>query len=133
MSKFTVFVLLIILRLVYQPASASPTNSPFTSLITYANSPATIISFKVSQVNHKVLLEWMVGSNEMADRFLVEKSSDGKVYSQVALVFGTDKRQSDTYPFYEKAGKQKIYYRIKLISKDNQITYSRTLPFIPAA
>ena len=75
----------------------------------------------------------MVGSNETADCFLVEKSSDGKVYSQVALVFGTDKRQTDTYPFYEKAGKQKIYYRIKLISKDNQVTYSRTLPFIPAA
>ena len=133
MSKFTVFVLLIILRLVYQPAAANPINSPFTSLLTQANSSATIISFKVSQVNHKVLLEWMVGSNEMADRFLVEKSSDGKVYSEVALVFGTDKRQTDMYPFYEKAGKQKIYYRIKLISKDNQVTYSRSLPFIPAA
>ncbi len=74
----------------------------------------------------------MVGENETADQFEVEKSTDGKTFTLTALVFGTDKPETDKYQFYEKAGDQKILYRIKLINKNRSIEYSDVIEINPA-
>ena len=132
MSKFTVFVLIIMLRLFYQPAT-NQYSAPFASPAPQTTLSATFLSFNGSLKNHRVFLEWKVSENETADCFQVEKSTDGASYSLVALVFGTDKLHTDTYPYYETLDKQKTFYRIKLISKNKQITYSRSLTIIPAA
>lgn len=93
--------------------------------------PATFISVSGSISNNKAIIDWTVGENETADKFEVEKSTDGKNFSMAALVFGTDKPATDQYQFYEKAGKVKILYRIKLINKNKETVYSTIIEINP--
>ena len=86
-----------------------------------------IVSLEGSKSNNKAILQWKVADNEGADQFEVEKSFDGKNYSTAAFVFGTDKSGIDQYLFYEKAADKKVTYRIKIVNKDRQATYSNII------
>ena len=136
MTKFSAFIIIIALRIVFHPSHAQSDMAPFaspsplpTSTISFSN--ARLISVEGSIRNKKVILNWVVGQNETADQFEVEKSTDGKTFTLAALVFGTDKPETDNYRFYEKAGKKKILYRIKLINKNQQAEYSAIIEINP--
>ena len=134
MTKYPALIIILALRLIYQPSHAQPGISPFASpspLPTVAASPAKVISVNGSVRNHKVLLQWVVGENETAEQFEVEKSTDGISFTMAALVFGTDKADTGTYEFYEKAGPQKVLYRIKLINKNKKTEYSPVIEINP--
>jgi hypothetical protein len=136
MSKYAAFVILFALRILYHPSAAQVTTAPFGSpaLLSAKNIsfvPARLISFDGSISNHKVILNWEVAENETADQFEVEKSIDGKTFFMAALVFGTDKSDKDKYQFYEKAGNQKVLYRIKIINKNRQTAYSSVIEINP--
>jgi hypothetical protein len=137
MAKYTTFIIIIALRVFYQPSPNQPETSPFASpshlpASTISFVPAKLINVNGSISNHKVILNWVVGENETADQFEVEKSSDGKIFTLTALVFGTDKPETDKYQFYEKAANQKILYRIKLINKNRSTEYSEVIEINPA-
>ena len=136
MTKFTAFVFIVALRIVYHPSDAQNDFAPFASpsplpTATISIAPAKLISINGSISNHKVILNWVVGANETADKFEVEKSTDGKTFTLAAMVFGTDKTETDNYMFYEKAGKKKVLYRIKLINKNQQTEYSSIIEINP--
>ena len=136
MTKFTAFVILVALRIVYHPADATNNIAPFTSFSprpasTLSVAPAKLISITGSISNNKVILNWVVGANETADKFEVEKSTDGKTFTLAALVFGSDKSETDNYLFYEKAGSKKTLYRIKMINKNQQAEYSSVIEINP--
>jgi hypothetical protein len=103
------------------------------STSTFSATSARLFRIEGSIVNHKVILNWVVGENETADQFEIEKSTDGKNYILAALVFGTDKMEGDNYQFYEKAGNQKVSYRIKLINKNHKTEYSPVVEINPNA
>jgi len=111
------------------PLSARP-QVPFTTLsfsesIDPSVSLAKLTAFKGDISGNKIILKWVVNQNETAEQFEVEKSTDGKHFKMAALVFGTDKPETDNYEFYEKkAISKKVLYRIKLISKDLETEYS---------
>lgn len=137
MIKYSAFVILIGLRLFYQPSTqheippfANPTP---VSLTTTSSNPVQLISFNGSISNNRVFLQWQVGENEGADQFEIEKSTDGKIFVMAALVFGSDKPATDTYWFYEKAKNKKFYYRIKIISKNKEAAYSPVITINPKA
>ena len=136
MTKFSAFIIIIALRIIYHPSIAQSGIAPFaspsplsTSTISFSN--ARLISIEGSIHNKKVVLTWVVGQNETADQFEVEKSTDGKNFTLAALVFGTDKPEIDNYLFYEKAGKKKVLYRIKIINKNRQAEYSDVIEINP--
>ena len=117
------------------PASAQTeiplfTSSPSSFNISKAQ-PIKVISFQGAQTNNKVSMQWVIAQNETADQFEVEKSVDGKNFTIVALVFGTDKAETETYMFYEKSISKKVSYRIKCIDKNQTITYSGILVIDP--
>jgi hypothetical protein len=95
--------------------------------------PIKIISFQGNRTNNKVLMQWVINQNETANEFEVEKSMDGKKFSMIALVFGTDKPETETYMFYEKSSSKKVSYRIKCIDKYNNVSYSDILTVNPTA
>lgn len=138
MIKYLSLAVILALRLVYHPASEQPATAPFSfpavsTIQTYAVSvPAKLIEFSASSKDNKVVLSWVVEENETADRFWVEKSTDGKNYATAALVFGSDKPAKDKYEFYEKAGNHKVLYRIKLVNKDSKTQYSEVKEVNPA-
>lgn len=129
MIKNIVFITVIMLRVFYQPANTKENIVPFASPSTLPPTtisavPAKVVSINGHISNNKVMLQWIVSENENAAQFEVEKSIDGKKFIMAALVFGTDKTATDNYQFYEKAGKKKLVYRIKIINKNQAIGYS---------
>jgi hypothetical protein len=132
MTKFVTLVILAALRLLYAPPNEQANNAPFSTPLSLPQISANtaiaqtskIISLKASLNNSKVLLQWAVSENETADQFEVEKSTDGVNYTMTALVFSSDKAETDNYAFYEKAAGKKVLYRIKIINKDKRIEYS---------
>jgi len=136
MTKFTAFVIIVALRIIYHPSHAQTDIAPFASpaplpTTSFSIVPAKVISIDGSISNQKVILNWVVSENETADLFEVEKSTDGKNFSMAALVFGTDKPANGQYQFYEKASKQKTVYRIKLINKNKETEYSEVVEITP--
>lgn len=137
MIRAAALIIIIALRIFYQPG-VQANIIPFagqSSLSTAAilNSSAKLISFTGICKNDKVFLEWTVEENEAACQFEVERSTDGKKYSLTALVFGTDKSEAGKYQFYEKKGRQKTMYRLKLIHKNKKAEYSPVVEIIPNA
>jgi hypothetical protein len=133
MTKYFAFLIIIALRIMYQPGHARVTNPPFASQVSSFSHPVKLQSVAVSINNHRVFLNWTVSENEKADLFEIEKSTDGKKFILAALVFGSDKAETGHYQFYEKAGKKKMHYRVKLINKNKEIEYSTVVKINPPA
>jgi len=136
MTKFTAFVIVVALRIVFHPSHAQHDLAPFASPpsfspVTTVLYPAKLIYFNGNISNKRVFLQWEVSENETADQFEVEKSTDGKNFTMAALVFGTDKPETGNYWFYEKARNKKFYYRIKTINKNRHIEYSSVIEINP--
>ena len=136
MTRTSVFLIIIALRIFYQPDNAKASIAPFTSRpplpsTAQIDASAKLISFNGTIKNNKIFLEWMVEVNEAADQFEIEKSTDGKKYRLTALVFATDMPKTGTYFYYEKAERQKAMYRIKMIHKNKKAEYSPVVSITP--
>jgi hypothetical protein len=136
MTKFAAFTILVALRIIFHPSDERSDRTPFASTSPPSSStifiaPAKLIHITGSISNHKVILNWMVAENESADKFEVEKSTDGKIFTLAALVFGTDKSETDNYQFFEKAGNKKTLYRIRMINKNREAEYSSVIELNP--
>ncbi|HMK26096.1 MAG TPA: hypothetical protein VK483_08710 [Chitinophagaceae bacterium] len=136
MTKFTAFTVLVALRIIFHPSDTRSDRTPFASTSppfssTLFIAPAKLIHITGSISDHKVILNWVVAENESADKFEVEKSTDGKIFTMAALVFGTDRSETDNYQFYEKAGNKKILYRVKMINKNQEAEYSSVIELNP--
>lgn len=77
--------------------------------------------------DHRITLNWTVEHNEQAYLFQVEKSSNGRRFTKVALVLGTDKYHTEQYSFFEPARDEKVYYRLLLTDKSNQTIRTRPI------
>ena len=130
MSKFSVLVIIVMLRILYHPTPAASSPVAFGDP-SPGQLPARVISISGNIDNNKVYLNWKVSENETADIFEIEKSLDGKNFKMAAMVFGTDKSQTEDYQFYEKAGGQKLIYRIKVVDKNKVAAYSQVVEIIP--
>ncbi|MBI3137747.1 MAG: hypothetical protein HYZ15_04100 [Sphingobacteriales bacterium] len=104
---------------------ADPFTSP--STLSVAVSRPSFMEMKAELVQQKIQLSWKVQENQSIDYFEIEKNMDGKHYKLAALVFGTDTPEAGSYLFFDKASGEKISYRIRLISKDNQVILSERI------
>jgi len=93
--------------------------------------PVHLISFQGNMnKNNKVTLNWTVADNETAKSFEVERSSNGRDFTTVGVVFAYEKMGTESYTFYETtSGTDKVMYRLKMIDKNRDVDYSRILIF----
>ena len=85
-------------------------------------------NFVGNLVNNKLRLEWTIAENHDADRFELLKSADGKNFKMAALVFSSEKKGREVYGFVEKVKKEtKMYYRLRMIGRDNKIELSNVI------
>lgn len=96
-----------------------------------AHASNALTHFSATAANNRVTLQWTISKNAETDRFEVEKSIDGKKFSMIALVFGSELSGDANYEFFEKLKKTKSYYRLKIIYKDGRVDYSSII--VPAA
>ena len=88
--------------------------------------PVTLLSFQGSLSKEQAQLQWNVADNQTGDYFEVEKSSDGKKFSTVALVSTTQAQGNASYKYQESADAS-AYYRLKIVNKDRSVSYSKVL------
>lgn len=126
MKFFTLAFLASISMLTYSNSSSAQNNTAPVTASSASASPSTAVisQLNCSIKNDRVLLNWVIDNNQLANQVEIESSTDGKNFTMAALVFGTDKKDSDNYYFYEKAKKGKIFYRLKIINNDSSVQYS---------
>ncbi len=99
--------------------------------------PIQWISFKVSEINKKALLQWTV-QQEKTDvlKFIVQRSTDGRIYTDIDEVNVPLKNDNSIYTYqYTDASSfdGKILYRIKSMDQDNQVRYSTIQTFLASS
>lgn len=109
-----------------------PSTSSNTAVVTL-NFPAPVVlplkllSFNAATEGSIVRLAWRVDENETGNYFEVEKSSDGKTFTSFAKVPVQDGSGVKEYAANDHASAGDVYYRLKMVNKDNSTTYSKVL------
>jgi hypothetical protein len=94
--------------------------------------PVKLESFTAMWINNtnKVDLKWITSSEKNASHFVVEKSTDGKNYSDVGTVFAFgNTSEKMTYTFTDNIGVAQAnvtYYRLRTVDADGKLDYSMT-------
>jgi hypothetical protein len=71
-----------------------------------------------------------VAKNETIDQFEIQRSYDGNEFKTIGVVFASEKKDREDYMFYETINNfGKAMYRLKMIDKNNKVTYSKILVF----
>jgi hypothetical protein len=88
--------------------------------------PLHLLNFQGNVNGSKSNLQWTVAENETGYAFELEKSYDGKNFNTAALVFTTTKTGTENYSYKEEMNRS-AFYRLKMINKDNSISYSKII------
>jgi hypothetical protein len=93
--------------------------------------PIHLMSFQGNMnKNNKVTLNWTVADNETANSFEIERSTNGRDFTSIGVVFASEKMGTENYMFYETyTASEKVMYRLKMIDKNKEIDYSKILVF----
>ncbi|MGZ8509174.1 MAG: T9SS type A sorting domain-containing protein [Chitinophagaceae bacterium] len=93
--------------------------------------PVELIWFKAIFKNEHVKLTWEIAQPETADRFIVERSGDGRNWIAISQQFATD--YISLYHGTDLSPQPKMnYYRLKMVDKTNMVNYSSVLKvYIP--
>jgi len=92
--------------------------------------PLNLLSFTAGLNNDKTGLKWTTSAEKNVSHFTIEKSYDGKNFTDIATVFAfgntseTDKKE---YSFADNITNTKsniIYYRLRCVDIDEKYTYS---------
>lgn len=114
-------------------ASDSRQFSLYMKGFTYPNQvtlPVELVSFTATLNNKQTDLKWTTATEKNVSHFVVEKSLDGKEYSEAAIVFayGNTSEKKD-YSFTDKnintSRQGVIYYRLRSVDIDTKSQYSQ--------
>lgn len=106
--------------------------TPSLNLSCPANSPlaARLLTFEGSKTNSTIALKWRIAENELAEKFEIERSENGTVFTALAKIGGSQKSGEEQYSFTDNDTKGgKGLYRIKLTDKTGRSAYSKVLVF----
>ncbi len=89
--------------------------------------PVTLLNFKATKQDSKVLLNWETASEINSNKFVVQRSKDGVDYSTIKQLVAAG--SSNTLKRYSTEDLQPLqgwnYYRIQLMDKDGSFIYSK--------
>jgi hypothetical protein len=108
--------------------------SPFTfgSTDQFTPLPLQWIDFTAQRAGTGVALHWVTEKERNVSHFEVERSEDGRTFTQLGIVQAQNSDGKNEYDFLDKkAGMQtRYYYRIRQVDLDQQSTYSNVLPVL---
>jgi hypothetical protein len=94
--------------------------------------PLELLSFTTFLDKTDVDLKWTTASEKNVSHFAIERSNDGKTFTDAATIFAfgnTTQTQKEDYSFVDdisKVNSNIIYYRLRCIDNDGKYTYSPT-------
>jgi hypothetical protein len=88
--------------------------------------PVKLSSFSVEVKDNTATLLWAVENQDAnSSHFEIERSANGKDFSQVAMVNATNNtKQSYSFTDNDPSLSGSVYYRLKMVDKDGQFAYS---------
>jgi hypothetical protein len=90
--------------------------------------PVKLLDFTANYTKPNALLNWTTGQEHNFNYFMIERSTDGANFTQVALVFGAGESNANiNYSYNDKDLKGRegvIYYRLKQVDIDGKFSYS---------
>jgi hypothetical protein len=91
----------------------------------YKKPPTKITEFSVASSKKSVTLKWNA-AEENLNYYIVQRSADGKNFSDVAIVFTVAAGQPTFYAYKDPGvcGSGFFYYRLAMVGKNNEIIYS---------
>ncbi|MEO7394552.1 MAG: T9SS type A sorting domain-containing protein [Chitinophagaceae bacterium] len=98
------------------------------NFIAAATLPINLINFDAKYNKPDAILNWSTAQEKNFSHFVLEQSTDGIIYNQLAVVFGAG--ESDTkknYSYTDKnltGRKGLVYYRLKSVDNDGKYDYS---------
>ncbi|WP_188931944.1 SdrD B-like domain-containing protein [Dyadobacter endophyticus] len=93
----------------------------------YYSLPVTLISFEAKALDHGALLTWSTATETNSDRFEIERSANGKAWTEVGAV--RSHGESTTIKAYDFTDPAPLsgdsFYRLRMIDSDLTFSYSR--------
>jgi len=115
--------------------SLSNTSSNFTAHA-MVPLPLTLLQFTATKQSNTAALQWQTGQEQNTRDFVIERSSDGKTYSDIGTVAAAGTSNSKRYYYFTDNAplEGNNYYRLRERDLDGQSTYSsvRVLAFTMA-
>jgi hypothetical protein len=98
------------------------------SLAPPATLPVKMTGFQAMLENKNVKLNWTTAAEENFSHYVVERSTDGKTYSEIATVFANgNTSQASVYGFKDNnvsSATGILYYRLRLVEMSKEASYS---------
>jgi autotransporter-associated beta strand protein len=82
--------------------------------------PLSLLRFNARNEKGNGLLTWTIENGENHASYKVEKSLDGKNFSEIGTIAANDKRGEKSYQFVDKDLRRDSYYRIRLIENSGK-------------
>lgn len=93
----------------------------------YVLLPVKLIDFTATVYNRQTVLKWNASTSSNKELFVVEKSRDGMQFSSVAQQYAKGVGEY-AYTFNDEVNHHdKTFYRLKMISTDGKISYSKVV------
>ena len=95
--------------------------------------PVKLLYFKAFNANGDALLNWATATETNNSGFMIERSTNGELFYNLIFVEGKgNSKQTIQYAHrdpavFSKTGSSVIYYRLKQIDRDGEISYSETI------
>ena len=89
--------------------------------------PVTFVSIKAVQKDKNILVEWSVENESGMQQFEVEKSSDGINFLQIGIIPALNKGAADYNWIDAQPFGGDNYYRIRSVSRDGIINYTKII------
>ena len=87
--------------------------------------PVELIGFDGHCHDDLVVLEWETATEQNNAIFIIERSEDGEIFSEIGNVEGAgDSQEQLGYRFLDTDPKPKAYYRLKQVDFDGKFSYS---------
>jgi parallel beta-helix repeat protein len=87
--------------------------------------PVKLSSFSGYRSGNKVNLKWVTESEINVRQYIIERSVDGRVFSQIGQIASTNAAAQNVYNFVDQSPLQgRNYYRLEMVDNDNKKAYS---------
>lgn len=101
---------------------------PFFSTSTYTLLPVKLLSFTARHAGNYTRVEWSASNEIDTKRYIVQKSADGRTWSDIETINAAGSKAVNNYAVVDKEEiAAKSYYRLKQVDSHDRVTYSKII------
>ena len=125
--RISLFLSVLLITMNAYPQSPAPAQPAIKTL------PLSLTIFTAQLYNNNVRLSWSTDMQLNSSHFVVLRSSDGRTYEEVGLVFTDGERQNNSHKEYNFSdniagiNSRILFYRLQMVDLDGKYSYSEVI------